>query len=295
MLVGTLFGVQVRINLLFLALLTFLGATGYFAHALLLLCAIVTHELAHLLVAVSYDYPVERVELFPFGGQAQLTYLPYRPGAREAVVAMAGPLNNFLLAALASVLMDTTGWRHDLVLYFYQTNLIIACFNLLPVLPLDGGRIVRAHLLGRIDYARATRRLVAAARAASLVLTFVATIAVLFGYLYINAYILALFLWWAAGRERAKGVMSQMRFLLRKKQRVLEEGLVPVTTLLAVESTRTRVLLERIAPRRYHIVEVVDRDMRSLGTLTETELLEGVAALGADSRVGEILARKGRR
>lgn len=141
--------------------------------AISLLFALVTlHELGHSFAAIAYGVPVKQIILTPIGGVAQLTRMPDKP-VQELVVAIAGPAVNIviavLLAALAlaygisvpslfttfSALEGTT--LLTLFSYIFVSNLFLAIFNLLPAFPMDGGRILRALLALRIDYARATK------------------------------------------------------------------------------------------------------------------------------------------
>ncbi len=115
------------------------------AFVLLLYVSVLVHELAHCVVARGFGLPVRRVLLYPLGGYSEIEQEPQTP-AREALVSGAGPAVSLVLAAigfgLAKVVPD--GIPHDLIEQLFAANLIVGIFNLLPGLPLDGGRIFRA-------------------------------------------------------------------------------------------------------------------------------------------------------
>ena len=115
------------------------------AFVLLLYASVLVHELAHCVVALHYDLPVRRVLLYPLGGYSEIEQEPATPG-REALVSGAGPLISLVLAGLGYALakLIATGMPHDLITQLFLANLIVGIFNLLPGLPLDGGRIFRA-------------------------------------------------------------------------------------------------------------------------------------------------------
>ncbi|CAH0291210.1 Putative zinc metalloprotease Rip3 [Arthrobacter sp. Bi83] len=126
-----------------------LGAAAYyvaFAYALLLLISVLVHELAHALTAKIYGWPSEKIVLNLWGGHTQFESFTATPG-RSVLVALAGPAANFVLAGAAWLLISTAnlaGVADILTNIFFWANLVIGIFNVLPGLPLDGGRLVES-------------------------------------------------------------------------------------------------------------------------------------------------------
>jgi len=130
--------------------------------SLLFFASMVTHELAHSILAIRNNIPVKDITLFVFGGVSQITKEATSPRA-ELLIAIVGPLTSLALAGifyglyillagtqqiLAASLMQWLAW----------INVILAVFNLIPGFPLDGGRIFRALVWRRTqDYQKATR------------------------------------------------------------------------------------------------------------------------------------------
>ena len=116
------------------------------ALALLLALSVLAHELGHCLAARMYGIPVLRVRLYLLGGVSELGRSPAGPG-QDAVVAGAGPAVSALVAVGAGLLVGsfdtrTIGWLISLQIAL--ANAIVAVFNVLPALPMDGGHVVRA-------------------------------------------------------------------------------------------------------------------------------------------------------
>jgi len=120
----------------------YLVAIGY---ALLLLIAVMVHEGAHALGARSFGFPVHRVVADLWGGHTALDVTRSTPG-RSAIVAVVGPLSNLALAAVGYGIapLFEPGIAHGLARIFGLLNLLLAGFNMLPGLPLDGGQIVES-------------------------------------------------------------------------------------------------------------------------------------------------------
>ena len=129
---------------------------------------------------------------------AQFDEMPRQRGG-EAVVAVAGPVTSLLVAAAIFgmarlVPLDSMPVWFTLT-YLWQMNLVLAIFNLLPALPLDGGRILRSLLALRFRHTSATRF-------AGLISKVLAVGLGILGVLYSPFLILvAVFVWWAASQE----------------------------------------------------------------------------------------------
>ncbi|MCC3283398.1 site-2 protease family protein [Arthrobacter caoxuetaonis] len=116
-------------------------ALGY---ALLLLLSVLVHELAHALTAQAWKWPTPRIVLTLWGGHTQFGDVRATPG-KSLLVALAGPAANFVLALCGRMVLPflepgTVAWL--LTDIFVWANILVAVFNVLPGLPLDGGRIV---------------------------------------------------------------------------------------------------------------------------------------------------------
>ncbi len=118
------------------------------ALALTLYGSVLVHELCHSFVARALGLPVRRIVLQLLGGVSEINREPETAG-REYLVAMAGPLVSVLLAGVGAALVpvfDRGTVGRLLMVWIAWENLAVAVFNLMPGLPLDGGRVLRAGL-----------------------------------------------------------------------------------------------------------------------------------------------------
>ena len=134
-------------------LLGLMAAIGLFS-------SILVHELGHSLVGRRFNLKVRSITLWVLGGMAQFERIPRQKGT-EAVMAIAGPLTSIAVAGAAWVLLESTGGFHDglrfLLTYLIYMNILLTAFNLIPALPLDGGRVLRSLLAMWLPYSLATR------------------------------------------------------------------------------------------------------------------------------------------
>jgi Zn-dependent protease/CBS domain-containing protein len=167
----TLFGFKVSIDIswfILAILITWSLADGLFPHyfegfskaiywwmgtagALGLFVSSVFHEFFHSIVARAFGLPMKGITLFIFGGVSELSEEPHSPGS-EFLVSFVGPLSSVVLAGILFLVNNagmSAGWPmpvNDVLLYLAWLNIILACFNMIPAFPLDGGRILRSIL-----------------------------------------------------------------------------------------------------------------------------------------------------
>lgn len=120
--------------------------TGSFVELLTLFAIVLVHELGHVIAARGFGWTVREVKLLPFGGVAEVEDGSGLPAREEALVALAGPLQNAWMAGAAWLLGQTGLWQPEWAAYVCQANIMIGLFNLLPILPLDGGKLMQAGL-----------------------------------------------------------------------------------------------------------------------------------------------------
>ncbi|MGW5006977.1 site-2 protease family protein [Streptomyces parvulus] len=126
-----------------------LGAARYLVSlffAVAFYASVLVHELAHTVAALRFKLPVRRIQLQFFGGVSEIEKEAETPG-REFVLAFVGPLLSLVLSGvfyLALLPVEPGTVPGVLLAGLMISNLIVAAFNLLPGLPLDGGRMLRA-------------------------------------------------------------------------------------------------------------------------------------------------------
>lgn len=166
-------GIDVRVHVTFLLLLAFIGfanfAAGGAAGAIhgvvfvsLVFACVLLHEFGHALAARRYGIRTPDITLLPIGGLARLERMPDKP-SEELVVAIAGPLVNVAIALLLFPFvqgsMDPGAIENagaSLGGKLFTANVMLVLFNFIPAFPMDGGRVLRAFLAMRMDYAKAT-------------------------------------------------------------------------------------------------------------------------------------------
>jgi Zn-dependent protease len=297
--VGRFAGIDVYVHVTFLMILGFLGLANWFATRslasvadgllffLALFLCVVLHEYGHALTARRYGIRTRDITLLPIGGVARLESLPKEP-IKELWIAVAGPAVNVVIAGLLAVwltlgqhwqplarLSPTEGHFAERLL---AANLILIVFNLLPAFPMDGGRVLRAFLAMRMDYARATNIAALLGQGIALVFGFIG--------LFINPLLvlIALFVWIGAGQEAS---LAQMRSSLAGV--AVERAMMTDFRSLAPDDSLARAvdLVLSGSQADFPVVEAG----RLLGVLTRADLVSALAKGSPATPVREVMKR----
>lgn len=256
--------------------------------------SIVLHELGHTLVSLALGLRVKRIVVFLLVGVSELDGEPRRP-RDEFAIAAAGPVASFVLAALCWLLSRLTPDQSAVDVMLLMTgwsNLIIAVFNVLPGLPLDGGRLLQATVW-RLSRSRLVGIRIGARAGRGLAVLL--TAAVVFGSVALHGngvdgftvtvlgLMVAGFLWFGAGQALRSAELSDKTGRLNLHRLIRPSVYLPGTTPVS-EAVRYA------AQVRASGIVVVDSDGRSRAIVDENQ----VAKIRHDQRPWTTLAEVSR-
>jgi Zn-dependent protease/CBS domain-containing protein len=254
------------------------GSTRYViaaAFVVLLYLSVLVHELSHSVVARGFGLPVRRILLWPLGGFSEIEREPETPG-REFLVSAAGPALSLALAAggwgLTHVIAAGT-IGGSLVSQLMWANLVVGGFNLLPGLPLDGGRMLRA-VIWKVTGRPGTSTIAAAwaGRVLALglfVLVLAPPVEARIGGDFVTVVWLAVisaFMWTGAG-QAIKATRFRERLPALQARRLARKAVSVAADTPLAEAIR------RADESRARAVVVVDHDDKPIAILNETAVM----------------------
>ncbi|MGE5544199.1 MAG: M50 family metallopeptidase [Bacillota bacterium] len=283
---GSIKEVNLAINPLFLLVCLIYLCTG-FVEVLWVILALIVHEAGHVLMALICGLRLLRVELFPFGGQITTEEMVGDSPGREIAVAMAGPVFSLFSAGLTYIMegnLRVAGFS-----FFMEFSLLLGLFNLLPALPLDGGRILKALCSTKVGLRRATL----VGSWSGQILALVLLVAGLYmGYRdprALNLLLVAGFMGYKAREEMQMLPYGFTRYLLRKRLMPGECGMATGMLIVAHHRVKVSRILYRNLPETIAVVLVIDTQGKVQGVLTERVLIEAMLTRGPMATLGELL------
>src|SRR5690625_902439 len=240
---------QFHPTLIFFIFISFL--TGTFVQLFILLGIVLWHELGHFFTAKFFRWRIDRVVLWAFGGVMKTDEQGTRPLKEEIIVTLFGPLQHLFIyivtVFLGYVELAPTTFISDL----HKYNLIVLLFNLLPIYPLDGGKLVLYMLGFYLPYRKSYR----------MILTFsilAITLLVIFQLFYLpftfTAVLLLLFLLVEAIKARRNEFYTFMRFLLQRFY--LQKYTLSIERIEASKETKLIDIFNRFYRNKYHHIYI---------------------------------------
>jgi len=143
----------IYIHFLTVALFSVCYITGKLETLFITYLILFLHESAHLLAAKSIGLKISHISFLPFGVNLKLKNKMVYSLTDEVILYISGPLSNILMAVFAKIFFRNYFWYED----FYLKNIILCIINLLPILPLDGGVILKKIIASKTGYSQSIR------------------------------------------------------------------------------------------------------------------------------------------
>ena len=134
---------KIHISWLWVVYLFLFSNYAYFYLMFYIFLILSIHEMAHILMACAFHYQFEKITIYPFGLSAQIKNLGYGNLIQEILIICSGPLTHVCMPLLFDFLCSTGMISEIFYEYLCMINASILLFNLLPIYPLDGGRLVQ--------------------------------------------------------------------------------------------------------------------------------------------------------
>ena len=275
---GSLGGTELKIHPAFPLLILSSVALGQWEVMRTLLIVVCLHEFGHMAAAKSLGLAVPAMELTPIGGVAKIENLNGVEPWRDLIVSLAGPATNLLLSMGTSFGVQQLGWwTGQAAQTFMRCNLALMAVNLIPALPLDGGRVGRAMLAGFVSKAKATRLFMWAGVALGGLLFAAGVYLLTRRQLNLTLFMSGPYIIYAALTERDDMAAQMVRGLSRRAEQVRKTGVLPTKWLAVSADLPISKLPAKLNARQYHMITVVEAGgLRPIGTLSENELLDAL-------------------
>ncbi len=280
-----------RVHPLLIALIALGIGLGQATQTVVYVVSLLLHEAAHATAARALGYEMERVELYPFGGRADIPGIELSGALGEAVIAAAGPLANLVALAAATALWRLGFADAGRVRMIVDANLAMLAVNLLPAFPLDGGRVVRAALSRRLGFSRASSAALQMTGLICLLLLAAGGVLQLLGFPGWQLAVLSVVIYSAQRREAARVPLARWALWLRGQEELRAGGILPLQSLAAGEAAQIRHVLSRLFGRRAHRVYVYDRD-RMLGTLDDRAIYRAAERGELERTLGDVVRER---
>jgi stage IV sporulation protein FB len=250
--------------------------TGYFIELLTLFGIVFIHEMGHVTMAKIFGWRVKEVQLLPFGGVAVVEESGNIPAHEELWVALAGPVQNAWMAGFAFMMMKLNGGDSLWWEYFLQANIMIGLFNMLPILPLDGGKVFVSLLSLRLCYYKTLHVCTWSSLCFSCVIVMCAFIRIgTHGGVQLNLLMIGLFLLYSNWMSYRHIPYQFRRFLMSREGRAIQhltKGTLAQPILVGGHK-EIAMIIQLFMREKYHLIYILSKQGVIQKVLTEQRLI----------------------
>ncbi|MBU5593593.1 stage IV sporulation protein FB [Amphibacillus sp. MSJ-3] len=230
--------------------------TGMFFEITIIFLIVSWHEFGHYLMAKHFKWDIRRITLWIFGGVMETEEHLNKPMKEQLFVTVSGPLQHLFIFIILLLIQTFDSVDPDLINFAFRYNSLILCFNLIPVWPLDGGKLLNISLNYFFPFKKAYQETIIISLSC---LTLLFMVMIHFDQAIINLFVLFTFLIWENLLEWKRRLYVYQRFLLtRMNQKKRSDHLMPLTF---TSQTLLKDVFTQLYLNRYHPILIRDRQM----------------------------------
>ncbi len=263
-------------------------ATGFLSEYLIVFISMMLHEFGHIIAGILSGGRIHSLTILPVGFNARICDVNPEKSTVFAVNAT-GPFVNIFIYGICQVVQSIFCIESEILDLIIISNLALAVFNLLPVLPLDGGRILMHVIADKKGFFFAHNVL-------ERLSVFLASVILMSGVVQImanphNFSLLAIgfYMMYFLKSEKTEASFMSMKRIIYRRMRFLKKGVYEVRQIAALRSMRVGEVLKFMDFDRFHTVLVLDENLKITGMLTEQEIMDSMVSNGTEMTFEELM------
>jgi stage IV sporulation protein FB len=268
-------GIAFRFHPLFIMIMISSVVTGYFIELITLFGIVFVHEMGHVAAAKGFGWKIIDIRFLPFGGVATVDEQGKNSAWEEMIVAAAGPLQNGIMIGLTLMMQGLGFWDAEWGAYFIQANLFIGLFNLLPILPLDGGKIMQSLLSLWLNYYHVIVSCTWISLIISILVVGVSIVQFNTVGIQLNLLMVGLFLLFSNGYHLRNIPFLYIRFLMNREFRVksmMARGIV-AQPIIVRQTKYIGEIVRMLRRERYHLIYIINDQGVVQAVLPEQQII----------------------
>lgn len=256
---------------------------------------ILCHELGHIAIAKKQGARLHSIRIMPIGVNAAIDDLECNK-VQKIMIYLAGPLVNLIFAVISYCICmwksTPVGLFNDKIMLAISINLWLAIFNLIPIPPLDGGKVLMELLTRRIGLFSANRFINIISVIFSFVIIGIGMVVLIksrynASFIFIGVYILFLL-----NKNKKEAAILNIKSFVFKRSAIIRKGICPVREIAVMNDVK---LLEVVKSMDYadvfHKINVLDNDLNIIKVITEQDVLNAFMEGSQDMTIAELLTK----
>jgi Zn-dependent proteases len=251
--------------------------------------ALALHETGHFIAATHFRCAPERMEITPFGALAAVEGYGMIEPRQQFTIALFGPLGN-LLALLVLMSLFYLNIATSFMVSLFKANVFLFAFNLLPVLPMDGGRMLHGILQKYMDRQRSARVLTGIGMLCGAAIAGMAAIgAMMLKTLNLSMLFTGVYLIYAAAKMKQSALAQYLHSVIATRAKFEKNGILPCAFVAASSQLTVRELMEKLPlGQRVRIIVIDESTLNEMGEITQEAFEKAVFSM-ADAPIAKLV------
>jgi len=279
---------KIKLNPLFFIVFILMALLGYLTEYVLILISIILHELGHIGISLLFGWQVHGITILPAGLKASVTESGCSK-IKNILIYLSGPCVNVCIILAGIFLWNINFCDRKITETIILSNIYLLIFNMLPVLPMDGGKALREFLSCFFGLYRAD----AVIKKVSL---FIVMLIMFFGLFQFienprNFTLIAVgtYLLYVMKTEKTEAALMSMRNILYRHKRLQKKGIYPLRSLAVLKQTKLGEVFKNIDYDCFHLIHVLDKNLSIVKVFTEKEIIDAMVLYNAEISFEELI------
>jgi stage IV sporulation protein FB len=282
---------RVEINIIIFIIAGLSLLTGFLPGYLIVFISMMVHETGHIIAGMISGGRLHSITILPVGFNARICGL--NPDMLTVfAVNGAGPFINLVIYGICYASQSIFSIESKMLDLIIVSNLVLAIFNLLPVLPLDGGRILMHVVANRKGFFFAYNILRKISMTVSSVIIMSGVVQITANPHNFSLLAIGLYMMYFLKSEETEASLMNMKHIIYRRMRFLKKGMYEVRQIAALESMHVGEVLKFMDFDRFHMVFVLDENLKIKGMLTEQEIMDNMVSNTTDITFDELIKGK---
>jgi len=278
---------KLAIHPLFILIFLIAVLMGYIKQFFIIMAIVTIHEMTHVILALHYGAELDKLIIYPLGEMAVLSNLHIIKAINKFFILLAGPAINIILGFM---LLNIS--NNEMFKFICISNFAVGIFNLLPIYPLDGGKILQIFFSGTLGIIKGNELVIKISKVFIYIILFLGVIQLICYPYNMSILLLSLYLKSHIKKEEFNMNIEFFKEIFSKEEFIIKNRAIETEIITVMENTTIQEILRQMKTERLYRINVVDERLNIVGEIAESQLMDIITEYGIRENIKYILSFK---